>query len=176
MIVWINGTVGAGKSHVAQKLAELLAEKGAEYIESDLYWMGFLRDHFIVAISSGFDPYYNRFFLNILRKAIEEKMYESDRMPIVSMSLVTKLCEKELLDYFEEKDVPMLHIILQATKETIISRIENDPIRDKSAQTQQIPEITWQMQYLEAEYPDAVRINTENKDLDEIAAEIVALL
>ena len=50
------------------------------------------------------------------------------------------------------------------------------PIGDKSAQTQQIPKIPWQMQYLGAEYPDAVRINTENKDLDEIAAEIVALL
>lgn len=175
MIVWINGTVGAGKSHVAQKLAELLTEKDAEYIESDLYWMDFLRDHFNEALS-GFEPYYNRFFLNILRKAIEEKMYGSGRMPIVPMSLVTKLCENKLLDYFEGKDVPMLHIILEATKETIISRIENDPIRDKSAQTQQIPKIPWQMQYLEAEYPDAVRINTENKDLDEIAAEIVALL
>ena len=103
-------------------------------------------------------------------------MYGSGRMPIVSMSLVTKLCEKELLNYFEKKDEPMLHIILEATRETIISRIENDPIRGKDAQTQQIPKIPWQMQYLEAEYPDAVRINTENKDLDEIAAEIVALL
>ena len=51
MIVWINGTVGAEKSHVAQKLAELLAEKGAEYVESDLYWMDFLRDHFNEALS-----------------------------------------------------------------------------------------------------------------------------
>ena len=175
MIVWINGTVGAGKSHIAQKLAELLAEKGAEYIESDLYWTDFIHDHFNEALS-GFEPYYNRFFLNILRKVIEEKIYGSGRMPIVPMSLVTKLCEKELLNYFEEKDVPMLHIILEATKETIISRIENDPIRDRNAQAQQIPKIPWQMQYLEAEYPDAVRINTENKALDEIAAEIVALL
>ena len=46
MIVWINGTVGAGKSHVAQKLAGLLAEKDAEYIESDLYWADFIHDHF----------------------------------------------------------------------------------------------------------------------------------
>ena len=175
MIVWINGTVGAEKSHVAQKLAELLAEKGAEYVESDLYWMDFLRDHFNEALS-GFEPYYNRFFLNILRKVIEEKTYGSGRMPIVSMSLVTKLCERELLDYFKKKDVPMLHIILEAPKETILSRIENDPIRDRNTQTQQIPKIPWQMQYLGAEYPDAVRINTENKDMDEIAAEIVALL
>lgn len=176
MIVWINGTVGTGKSHVAQKLAELLAEKGAEYIESDLYWMNLLRKHLIETSPFGVNPYCNRLFLIILRKTIEEKMHGSGRMPIVSMSLVTKLCEKELLDYFKKKDVPMLHIILEATRETILSHIENDPTRDRNTQAQQIPEITWQMQYLEAEYPDAVRINTENKDLDEIAAEIVALL
>ena len=176
MIVWINGTVGAGKSHVAQKLAGLLAEKGAEHIESDLYWRKLLRKHFIEAPSFGVDPYGNRLFLIILRKIIEEKMYSSGKTPIVSMSLVTELCEKELLDYFGKKEVPMLHIILEATQETIISRIENDPIRDRNAQAQQISNISWQIEYLGAEYPDAVRINTENKDLDEIAAEIVALL
>lgn len=92
------------------------------------------------------------------------------------MSLVKKLCEDELLDYFEKKDALMLHIILKATKETIISRIENDPIRDRNAQAQQISKISKQIKYLGTEYPDAVRINTENKNLDEIAAEIVALL
>ena len=39
MIIWIDGTNGVGKSHVAEKLAKLLANKNAEYIESDLYWI-----------------------------------------------------------------------------------------------------------------------------------------
>lgn len=175
MIVWINGAVGVGKSHVAQKLAELLAEKGAEYIESDLYWINFLRKHFIVAPSFGVNPYCNIFFLIILRKAIEERIYGFGKMPIASMSLVTKLCKKELLDYFKGKNIPMLHIILEAAEETIISRIENDPGRDKSAKGQQIPKISRQIEYLGTEYPDAVRINTENKSLDKIVAEILAL-
>ena len=97
-------------------------------------------------------------------------------MPIVSMSLVDKKCQEELLDYFEKKSVPMLHIILEAEKETIISRIENDPIRDKNTQNQQKSKVDWQMRYLKTEYPDAVRINTENKSLDEIANEIMTLL
>lgn len=70
----------------------------------------------------------------------------------------------------------MLHIILEAEKETIISRIENDPIRDKNTQNQQKSKVDWQMRYLKTEYPDAVRINTENKSLDEIANEIMTLL
>ncbi len=43
-------------------------------------------------------------------------------------------------------------------------------------QRQQISKISRQLQYLETGCPDAVRINTENKNLDEIAAEIFALL
>lgn len=46
------------------------------------------------------------------------------------MSLVDKLCEKELFHYFEEKGTAMLHVIREAKRETIITRIENDPIRD----------------------------------------------
>ncbi len=65
----------------------------------------------------------------------------------------------------------MLHIILEARKETIISRIENDPIRNEYAQTQQIYNVPWQMQYLKTNYPDAVRIDTEDKALDNTASE-----
>ena len=75
---------------------------------------------------------------------------------------------KQIADELYEK--------LEAEKETIISRIENDPIRDKNTQNQQKSKVDWQMRYLKTEYPDAVRINTENKSLDEIANEIMTLL
>lgn len=175
MIVWIDGANGVGKSHVAAKLAECLEERNAEYMESDLYWMELIQNDFTKALS-GFDPYCNKYFLGTLRKEIEEKMHDFGNMPIVSMSLVNKLCEKELLDYFEENKVSMRHIILEAKKETIISRIENDPIRNESEQNQQKNKVSWQIKYLETEYPNAVRINTEDKSLDEIVGEIIALL
>ena len=38
MIVWIGEVNCIGKSHVAAGLADTLAHKNAEYIESDLYW------------------------------------------------------------------------------------------------------------------------------------------
>lgn len=107
---------------------------------------------------------------------LEEKLQKHNKMPIVSMSLVDKRCQEELLDYFEQKTVPMVHIILEAEKETIISRIENDPIRDNNAQDQQKSKVDWQIQYLKKAYPSAIRINTEGKSLDEIVNEIVTLL
>lgn len=175
MIIWIDGANGVGKSHVAAKLEELLTDRNAEYVESDIYWRDLLQNNFLKALA-GFNPYCNKYFLELLRKALEEKMYDSGKVPIVPMSLVDQLCEKELLDYFDNKGVPMIHIILEAKKDTIISRIENDPIRDKSAENQQISKVAWQIQYLEKEYPDAVRINTECKSLDEVVEEIRHML
>lgn len=137
--------------------------------------MNLIQNDLLKALSS-FDPYSNKYFLVKLREALEEKLNSFGKMPIVSISLVDKLCQKYLLDYFEHKKVSMLHIILEAEKEIILSRIENDPIRNKSAQNQQKSNVPWQIQYLKDEYPDAVRINTENKALDEIVNEIIPVL
>ena len=70
----------------------------------------------------------------------------------------------------------MLHIILEAKKETIVFRIKNDPNRDESTQNQQKKSVFWQMQYLENRYSDAVRIDTDDKSLTEIVNEIRMLL
>lgn len=175
MIIWIDGVNGVGKSHVAAELGELLSNRNAEYVESDLYWMELIQNNYGKALA-GFEPYSNKYCLDMVRTAIEEKIQNFNKIPIVSMSLVDKRCQRDLLDYFKKKGIPMLHIILEAKKETIISRIENDPIRDVNAQNQQKAKVDWQMEYLKVEYPDAVRINTENKSLDEVVNEIMALL
>lgn len=177
MIVWIDGANGVGKSHVAAKLAELLTNRNVEHVESDLYWRDFTSDsNNYLKIITGFAPYYNKYFLDLFKNILEEKIYNSDKMLIVSMSLVHKLCKENVLNYFEKKKVPMLHIILEAQKETILSRIENDPIRngdDKKEQKQNVPE---QIKYLETEYSNAVKVNTENKTLDEVVDDIIVLL
>lgn len=175
MIIWIDGVNGVGKSHVAAELEELLSEKNAEYVESDLYWQEFLKNNTIKALS-GFDPYCNKYFMETLRTALEEKMYDYDKLPIVPMSLVGKICEKELLHYFEEKKIVMLHVILEAKRATIISRIENDPIRKPSEQSQQKGNVDWQMKYLKTEYPNAIRINTNDKTIHTIASEILSFM
>lgn len=117
----------------------------------------------------------NKYFLEKLRNELEE-MHNLGKIPIVSISLVSKLCEIELLDYFEKKSIPMIHIILEASKDTIISRIENDLIRDESAQSQQKAKVRWQLDFLETAYPNAVRINTESRNLNEIIGKIKNIL
>lgn len=174
MIVWIDGANGVGKSHVATDLAAILADKSAEYLESDLYWDELIQNDSGKNIS-GCNPYYDEYFLGVFRKVIEEK-HNSGKMPVISMSLVYGLCERELLDYFKKKEVSMLHIILEAKKETIISRIENDLGRDENVQEEQKKRVSRHIEYLETHYPDAVRILTDDKSSIEIVNEIRMLL
>lgn len=170
MIIWIDGANGVGKSHVATKLAEIFSEKNAEYIESDLYWLNLIKENFAKALS-GFDPYVNECFLDELRNVLAEKI-QLGKTPIVSMSLVSKLCETELLDYFEARKIPMIHIILEASKDAIIQRIKDDCIRDRAAQSQQIAKVEWQVDYLKSSYANSIRVNTENRSIKEIVDEI----
>lgn len=175
MLIWIDGTNGVGKSHVAEKLAEHLSDEAAEYVESDRFWMTLIHNNPSVSFS-GFFPYCNKPFLSMFRSMLEEKIEKFEKTPIVSMSLTDKLCQKELLDYFQNKRITMLHIVLEANLETIVSSIENDSIRDINLQDQQKSNLKAQIQYLREEYPDAIRINTENKSIDEVVAEIMCFL
>lgn len=164
MIIWIDGPNGVGKSSVAHELAKILDD--GEYIDSDRYWLTFLKNSLDKAFR-GFYPYCNKYFLTEFRNKLEEKV-AFNKVPIVTLSLVNTACKEVLLDYFCTK-TPMVHIILECDEEKIRSRIENDPNRDKSAKIQQKYEVGWQISYLKTNYKDAVRIKTENKDCKEIA-------
>ncbi len=174
MIIWIDGVNGVGKSHVASKLAEKLVNYNAEYVESDVYWLKLIQSNFFVAFS-GFRPSCNSYFLKKLRNIIEE-INGYGNMPIVSILLVEKLCEEELIGYFKEKNIFMLHIIiLEAKAETIISRIAADPIRDNEAQEQQKSNVLWQKKYLKSSYQDAIRISTDDITI-EVVEEIIRVI
>lgn len=175
MIVWIDGANGVGKSHVAAELAVLLAERNAEYVESDLYWNEAI-ENIPQVFRLGTYPCNNKYLVAKLREELEEKAKDTKKIIFVSMTMADKICSNWLLDYFSGKGIPTLHIILLASRETLISRIKNDPIREESTQKQQINNLDWHMLYIENNYPDAVRIDTEDRSLDEIVGEIMALL
>lgn len=175
MIVWIDGANGVGKSHVAAKLEELLSDRNAEHVESDLYWYAALK-HLPEMYLFGLNPCQNVYMIAKLRAALEEKITDTSKILLVPMTLADKKCNGGLLDYFAKKEIPTLHIILLAKRETLESRIKNDPIRTEADQKEQIGKLDWHMTYLEKNYPDAVRIDTENKILDEVVNEIMELL
>jgi shikimate kinase len=174
MIIWIDGVNGIGKSHVSKKISELLTDKNCEYVDSDSYWLQFCQqesDRFF----AGFMPYLNSNFIRFLRNELDKKLSEDGKMLVVSMTLAGGLCKTELMEYYDRKNVILLHVILEAEMETVMSRIDNDPIRDKNDRQNQKINASSQMQYLKGTYADAVRINTENKNPDEVAEEIMAL-
>ena len=92
------------------------------------------------------------------------------------MTMASQICANWLLDYFSSKEIHTFHIILLAKQETLISRIKNDPIRTEAIQEQQIKNLNWQVTYLQENYPDAVKIDTEDKPLEKIINEIMLLL
>lgn len=175
MIIWIDGANGIGKSNVAEKLTERLSNINAEFVESDKYWDELIEDNPVICFQ-GFFPYCNRTFLVTLRSVLDEKIERFGKTPVVSMSLTDKLCQEELLNYFQNKGIAMRHIILEASQDVIKSRIENDPIRNMELQKQQISNLNFQIQYLNKKYPDAIRISTENKEINKIIVEIMRFI
>ena len=170
MIIWIDGANGVGKSCVAEELAKVFKNENAEHIESDLYWMKWMGENPIKALA-GFLPYKNRYFIKEFRNDLEVRVH-LEKMLIVSMSLVNKLCKAELLDYFEARQIPMMHVILEASKDIIELRIKNDDIRNQEIQRQQMEKVGWQVEYLNKNYLEAIRVSTENKNIEEIVDEI----
>ena len=170
MIIWIDGANGVGKSCVAEELAKVFKNENAEYIESDLYWMKWMGENPVKTLAGMF-PYHNKYFLKEFRNELEVQIH-LEKMLIVSMSLVDKLCKAELLDYFEARQIPMMHVILEASKDIIKLRIKNDDIRNQEVQRQQMEKVGWQEEYLNKNYLEAIRVSTENKNIEEIVDEI----
>lgn len=177
MIIWVDGANGVGKSSVAAELAQNFADKKVEHIESDLYWIRFVKNNKnnLTKLLCGFFPYNNKFFLAELRDVLEEKL-QLGKTAIVSMALVDKSCEMELLDYFDTKKIPMVHIILEASKAVIIQRIKDDYMRNQNEQTEQMAKVEVQIEYLKNSYANAIRVNIENGSIKEIVDDIKACI
>lgn len=77
------------------------------------------------------------------------------------------------MEYFLKKGINIKHFILIASIETIKSRIGNDKKRDKEFA---ISHLSHNQKFLDINYKDAIRIDTENKNVGEVAKEIINLL
>ena len=100
MIIWLNGTYGVGKSSVARKIKEMLKIK-SEIIESDLCFQIFCKER-LTKVGGGCYPQNNIFFINDLRKIIEEKEKDND-IVIVPMTVAMKESKEGLIDYLWKK-------------------------------------------------------------------------
>mgnify|MGYP001860066545 FL=1 len=171
MIIWIDGTFGVGKTVVAYKVKEMLNFQKVEILRSDYFYQKIIIDNRL--IGGGALPQNNIAFIKQFKKIIEEKLKCKDIYLIIDMALTENECKEMLLEYFLKKGINIKHFILIASIETIKSRIGNDKKRDKEFA---ISHLSHNQKFLDINYKDAIRIDTENKNVGEVAKEIINLL
>ena len=163
MIIWIDGPSGIGKSSIANRLVELLEGWKAEHLDTDACFQkwgdGNLRYYCSVLIQD------NLAFFADLINTIGEKIESNAGLLIVSMALTTDRCRDMLYAPIAEK-YNAKHFILTALEDEIIARIDADHGRDKGYAKMYLRS---SMDYLEKNYPDATRISTSGKSIEDVA-------
>lgn len=171
MIVWLDGTYGVGKSSVADKLQELLNKPDVVVLDSDTFYLSGLKS--LQYFGGGMLPQNNARFLSDFKNAIEKEITNNISIIIVVMALTMDECRDALLFPLQNQYSDLLHIVLTASRETIVSRIEGDSGRDYSfAKTP----LGRNMAYLQLNYPQAEWIDTESITPKEAAKKIVELI
>lgn len=169
MILWIDGTCGIGKSSVAKRISELLLSDKVLLIETDECYEKFAERYPNVALLLGGMPQNNRAFLAELKKIIINGLGTSELL-IVAMATTMVECKEILIDYFGRDDA-LVHIILDADKDEIIKRIQND--NKERQKKENIADIDRSINFLN-EYVGAIHVNTNGKSIDEVSKEIIA--
>lgn len=171
MVIWIDGTYGVGKSTIALKIKENLKNLSKEFIilESDEFYLNMIKENQFLAFGGSL-PQNNNNFISRFRKEIMEK---KDKNLIVVMALTQNECKEDLFDCLINSGINIIHFILTAEKETIKSRINADESRDKNFS---LEFLEFNQNFLIDNFKDAKYINTENKDVNEVAKEILSYL
>ncbi|WP_444240734.1 hypothetical protein [Eshraghiella crossota] len=179
MIILIDGTFGIGKTSVINEIKkQYVGKRKLEVLESDNYFQQYLhkkkeearRENRFLAIG-GLLPQNNIGFLEEYKNVIFNK--SQDSIVISDMALTMSECKVRIHDYFETKN--MIHIILEADKDTIQKRIKADgnPHRDKRLAEERLDEF---IDFLSKNYKNAIRISTEYKGVVDIAKEILDII
>lgn len=176
MIIWVDGTYCVGKTTIAKQLKERLG--GAiELLESDYYSNETLKRiveeaeaaHTMPHIG-GTLPQNNMRFIREFKDLIAKKSEDTDKKLIVDMALTRVECKENLFDCLQKEGKSIEHIILTADVETIKERIKKDENRMKEVALEWL---TDNIAFLDRNYPDAIRIKTDNRDVNDIVTEII---
>lgn len=179
MIIWVDGTYCVGKTTVAKRLKERFGNE-AELLESD-YYNDETRKKIVeeaeaahsISFIGGTLPQNNMRFIRDFKKLIEEKSNVTNKKLIVDMALTRMECKENLFDCLQREGKNIVHIILTANEETIKSRIKKDENRMKEIA---LDWLKYNISFLDGNYPDAIRIKTDNQDTDDIVDEIIKII
>lgn len=164
MLIWLDGVYGVGKTSVAEKIVEKLSKDAVIVLDADLYWQkNFNLSRFTA-------PQCDTDFIPFFYQIIKKHLNHNEKSIIVVMALTECECKQGLLEKLQGEGVEITHIILTATKEAIISRIEQG---DEDSRIFRLMKLKWNLSFLERNYKDAVQIDTNGKSADMVAEEIV---
>lgn len=176
MIIWVDGTYCVGKTTVAKRLKERLGGT-TELLESDYYSNETLKKIVEEAEAAhrmpnigGTLPQNNMRFIREFKNLIAKKSENSDKKLIVDMALTRIECKENLFDCLQKEGKNIEHIILTADIETIKERIKKDENRMKEVALEGLAD---NIAFLDRNYPDAIQIKTDNRDIDDIVTEII---
>lgn len=163
LVVLLDGTYGVGKTTISLKVNEILTGK-FKLIDSDNEYRSMIKKNPLLALGGAL-PQNNMNFITQLRKTIIENA--KDNNLIVTMSL----SQPECLEYLYRplaslEDIKVLHVILLANKEAIKKHINYDKNRDKTFALEWFES---NEKFFEENYLDAIKINIENKSINELA-------
>ena len=170
MIIWLDGTYGIGKTAVAEQLKRVLQNKNIKSLNSDYLYMEFIKRNPLSG--GGAVPQNNINFLRKFRNEIQEQLVSSSIL-IIDMALTQSESKELLFDYLKNEGIEIKHLILTASINTIKKRIENSEKRDKGLAYSYLEQ---NIHFLNNNYDDAIKIDTENKNSNEIAKEIIRYL
>ena len=178
MIVWIDGTYGVGKTSIAYKVENVFS--GAEVLESDVYWTEIFKKIIdetpkgCIPNFGGCLPQNNLRFIEEFKAIIEQKEKTERKIVVIDMTLATNCCRDRLISYFRDKNINMLHFIIEADENEIRERINNDDKR--SDKTLALGELKQNLLFYGNNYIDAIRINTIDKTINDAVDEIVQII
>ena len=166
-VLIINGTYGIGKT-TTSKLLKDYYKNTIEVLDPDHYYNELVKTNlfFLIGWSMQKSHLYLKFFRSKVDAVIKEKSV------VIPITISTDICKKELYDYLSER-TELIHIILDASDDVIIDRINKDKGRAKEFSKESIVQ---NKEFLICNFPDAIWIDTSTKDKEKVAEEIIALL
>ena len=168
MIVWINGPFGIGKT----TLASMLALRIENSFVFDPEEVGFMIRKLTPPAQqlSDFQDY--PLWRELVVKTILHASSDSQTTVIVPMTLVNKQYHNEIFSSLREHGKTIKHMVLVASKEVILQRLESRGDDEQSWPALQIDRCLEGLPQLK----DAYKIDTTQLLIDEVLAEIEACL
>lgn len=166
MIIWINGAFGSGKSSVADKICKMLVNAHLYDPEQVGY---FLWQNIPMEMKDGKNFQHIPLWREFNRKILQYIDSNYSGIIVVPMTIYVKQYYDEIIGQLIKANVEVRHFILTASRQTIISRLNQ---RGETSDCWAAKHIDKCLKTFDSEICEQ-KICTESKSIEEIACEII---